>query len=476
MELAAYLTPKIVLSLHVLGLLSAVHAARYARTSQGAIAWVFALILFPYLALFFYWILGPRKFDGYLLELESAREIYFDEMVEYRTAVIEHEEEVKGDKQPSARLLESLNPWRATGGNELELLIDGEATFEAIFKAIDSAKDYLLIQFYIWRDDEIGREVKKRLLAKLEQGVKVYCLADTVGSMYLSSAYVNELEAAGVRFAFFGSKGFFGRYSINFRNHRKAVIVDGHTAFVGGLNIGDEYLGRSANFGNWRDSHIRVTGPAVQVIQSSFMADYYFSTKETLPVARTPKRSESGNAVVLPLSTGPTSDLEDCSLMFMEAIASAKKRFWIASPYFVPDEPLTQALQMAALRGRDVRVILPKKPDHLLVWYASFSYIAQMLEAGVRIYHYDTGFLHQKAFLVDDDLSCVGTANLDNRSLRLNFELSILVFDREFTSEVERMFLADLENSTEFLEEDYEMLPKPMLIASAVSRLASPIL
>ncbi|MCB0347087.1 MAG: cardiolipin synthase [Bdellovibrionales bacterium] len=476
MELAAFLTPKIILTIHVLGVLSAIHAARYARTSQGAIAWVFALILFPYFALLLYWIFGPRKFEGYLNKLQLIRETHHGALTQYREKLDQFKAKLTGARESSIELLERLTPWPVTHGNAVTLLVNGEVTFQAICEAIDSAQEYLLIQFYIWRCDNLGNALKERILAKLEQGVKVYCMADSVGSIALSAAYVEELRAAGAEFTFFGSKGLIGKYSINFRNHRKTVVADGHSAFVGGHNIGDEYLSKDAEFGIWRDTHLKVIGPAVQIIQSSFLADWFFATGQAISVRRTPRHADSGDLVVLPMCTGPTTDLEDCSLMFMEAISSAKNRFWIASPYFVPDESITQALQMAALRGTDVRVMLPKKPDNLMVWLASFSYIGQMLEAGVRVYHYDAGFLHQKVFLVDDDWSCVGTANLDNRSLRLNFELSVLVFDRNFAVEVEEMLIRDLEGAFEFTKDDYENLPTSMLVASAISRLASPIL
>lgn len=459
----------------MLGVGSAIHAAIYARTSQGAIAWVFALLLFPYMALFFYWIFGPRKFEGYLSKIEAARASQYAELVKFREAIRHFESDVEGSKAQSVRMLERIAPWRVTRGNTLELLVDGSATFRGIREAMELAQEYLLIQFYIWRDDELGQEVKQLLLEKCMQGVRVYCLADSVGSLGLSSSYVQELQAAGAKFSFFGSQGFIGRYSINFRNHRKAVIADGHTAFVGGHNIGEEYRGRHSTAGLWRDTQVRITGPAAQVVQATFVADWYFSTGEALPVGAAPQES-GGDALVLPLATGPTSDIEDCSLMFMEAISAAEERVWIASPYFVPDEPLTQALQMAALRGKDVRIILPKKPDHLVVWLASFSYIYQMLDAGVRIYHYVEGFLHQKAFLVDRDWSCVGTANLDNRSLRLNFEMSIHIFDRQFTKQVEAMLLDDLGKSEEFTKEDYSRLPWAVVAASSAARLASPIL
>ncbi|MCC8997934.1 MAG: cardiolipin synthase [Candidatus Contendobacter sp.] len=437
----------VVALIHTLGVLSAIHAVASVRTSQGAIAWAVSLLTFPYLALPLYWILGRNRFHGYI---EVLRNGALDQSNRSDIAMIlEHlrdfQADLSSERVGDIQVLTQLSRTPYTGGNALELLIDGDATFRAIFAAIENAERYILIQFFIIKDDDLGRDLHTRLLRKVADGVSIRVLYDEIGSHALPKSYMETLRAAGIAVsAFHTTRGRRNRLQLNFRNHRKIVAVDGRVAFVGGLNVGNEYLGRGP-LGHWRDTHLRVAGPAVQALQRVFTADWYWATRQVPDLEW--QSTVAGNQTALIFPTGPADALETCSMFFHQAIVSARRRLWIASPYFVPDPPVFEALQLAALRGVDVRILLPAKPDHKLVYLASFSFLDAADRTGIQIYRYQDGFLHQKVVLVDDEIAAVGTANLDNRSLRLNFEVMAVVVDRGFTSQVAAMLEHDFQQS-----------------------------
>jgi len=466
----------VILVFHVLGFLSSVHAVMSTRTSQGAIAWAVSLNAFPYLAVPAYWVFGRNKFQGYVTARREGDH-------EIRDVVVQAGEKASefllslGEDYPGVRAAELLADMPTLGGNDAELLIDGEATFGSIFGGIDQAQDYILVQFYIVHDDELGRQLKSRLVAKAEQGVRVYFLYDEVGSHDLPNAYKQEMRSAGVQvYNFHSRKGPRNRFQVNFRNHRKIVVVDGRTAWVGGHNVGDEYLGKDPKMGEWRDTHVRIEGPAVQALQLSFLEDWHWATDSVPDLDWTPVRAENADLPVLVVPSGPADSLETAGLMFVHAINSARERIWIASPYFVPDEAVMAALQLAGLRGVDVRVLIPDRPDHMLVYLAAFSYFDQAAHTGVKFYRYESGFLHQKVLLVDDQVAGIGTANFDNRSFRLNFEITALFADSTFAAEVEQMLLDDFARSREMEPGEFVGRSFWFKLAVSLARLTAPIL
>jgi cardiolipin synthase len=462
---------------HVLGLTSSIHAVMSTRTSQGAIAWVVALNTFPYLAVPAYWVFGRSKFQGYVIarrdtddDNERINEAVVTSTVPYRTP--------ESERAEAARAAEGLASMPVLSGNQVTLLIDGEATFKSIFEGIDAAEEYVLVQFFIVHDDNLGRALKERLISKAKQGVRVYFLYDEIGSYALPGRYVEELRAAGVRARAFNTrKGRRNRFQLNFRNHRKIVVTDGRVTWVGGHNVGDEYLGKGPKFNHWRDTHVRIEGPAVLKAQISFVEDWYWATDEVpeLNWVAQPARDGS-NARVLVIPTGPADDLETCDLMFVHAINSARKRIWIASPYFVPEHSVMVALQLAGLRGVDVRVLIPDQPDHLMVYLAAFSYFDEAGKTGAKFYRYQEGFLHEKAMLIDDEVAAIGTANFDNRSFRLNFEITAFVADAPFVREVEQMFENDFAHSRLMEEGEYDRKPWYFRLGARAARLAAPVL
>jgi cardiolipin synthase len=342
---------------------------------------------------------------------------------------------------------------------------------------MEAAEEYIIVQFYIIHDDNLGGELKALLERKAGEGVRVYVLYDEIGSYYLPKAYRRELtEAGAVILPFRTTKGLRNRFQVNFRNHRKIVICDGHVAYVGGLNVGDEYLGQHKKFGPWRDTHVEVRGPVVQAIQFAFLEDWFWATGDVPELDWTPHPAPEQNETALCLASDPSDLMETCGLFFLHVINSAKQRVWIASPYFVPDESLMNALQLAAIRGVDVRVMLPAIPDHKLVYLAGFSFIAEAEPAGVKFYRYQIGFMHHKVLLVDDDLAAVGTANFDNRSVRLNFELMLVFADKAFAADVSEMLEKDFAESRQATSEELASRPFLFRIAVRVARLFGPIL
>ena len=462
---------------HVLGFISSINAVMSARTSQGTIAWVVSLNTFPYLAVPAYWIFGRSQFQGYVTARQEDHLGLLDSLetdaADRLSGLLVPEEEILAAGRAAQRL--ATLPFLRK--NAAELLIDGEATFASILAGIDRARDYILFQFYIVKDDQLGREIQSHLIAKARAGVRVYFLYDEVGSHRLPERYKKELRDAGVQvYNFHTRQGPWNRFQINFRNHRKIVVVDGDEAWIGGHNVGDEYMGRDPKFGRWRDTHVRIEGPAALAAQLSFVEDWHWATGDTPQVTWTPKEAADGSDVtVLIVPSGPADEIETAALMFIHAINSAQERIWIASPYFVPDEAVIAALQLAGLRGVDVRILIPDRPDHLLVYLAAFSYFDDARRTGVEFYRYTDGFLHQKTMLIDDRAAAIGTANFDNRSFRLNFEITALIGDPDFISEVEQMFEADFARSRIIGDGEYRDRPFWFKLAVRLARLTAPV-
>ncbi|CAN5497647.1 cardiolipin synthase [soil metagenome] len=462
---------------HLLGAYTSVKAVMHTRTSQGAIAWAVVLNSFPYLAVPAYWVFGDDDFEDYIVarreQAGATTDLHKDLVADIRARRL-----ATNPDEPSLSALERLADLPFTDGNHVELLVDGEETFEAILAEIDRAEKYILVQFFIFRDDDIGTRIVERLKARARQGVRIFLIYDEIGSMATGDAYFRSLEDDGIRaLPFNTSRGITNRLRINFRNHRKIVIVDGKTAFVGGINVGDEYLGNDPELTPWRDTHCRVQGPVVQCLQIPFVEDWSWASGEVVEgLDWEPERAPGGGSMAaICVPSGPADKVETCSLFFLNAINSAEERVWITSPYFVPDAQVVSALTLAALRGVDVRILIPEKFDALLVYLSSFSYLEEAENAGFKIYRYAPGFLHQKVVLVDDDFASVGTANLDNRSFRLNFEISVAVHDVAFAGEVAAMLEDDFASAK--LAEPDELADRPFYfrLSSRVARLLAPI-
>jgi cardiolipin synthase A/B len=467
----------LVVAAHLAGALTSVQAVMETRTAQGAIAWAVSLNTIPYAAVPAYLAFGRTKFNGYVKKRqEQVGEL---DPVVRRFIDLAREEGMLDPEHGlgSAPLLERLTKLPATVGNDVELLRNGEKIFPSIFAGMQEARGYLLVQFYIVRDDELGRELHRHLVEAAGRGVRVSFLYDEIGSYQLPRTYLDTLRQAGVQVhAFNSTQGRANRFQINFRNHRKIVVADGRHAWVGGANVGDEYMGRHPRLTPWIDAMVRVTGPAVQLVQVPFLEDWYWASGELLEMDWTPRSAPSGaSRTVLIVPTGPADRFETCAMYFLNAINGATRRFWIASPYFVPDEQIVSALQMAALRGVDVRILVPEDCDNTLVRLSGWSFVAPLKKAGVNIYRHTNGFLHHKAMLVDAETAAIGTANFDNRSFRLNFEITLEVHDEEFATDVETMFLENFADSRLSSAEELEEKNFLFRLLVRVARLMAPV-
>jgi cardiolipin synthase len=464
----------ILVAFYAVGVLHMVHALMHVRTSQGAIAWVLSLLMAPFVAIPLYWLLGRRRFSREI----GGRRVKDSRLAALAVGMMErlrrYEVDIPDDDafERAARMLGGL-PF--TRGNRLELLIDGEETFDSIFETIRSAKKYLCVNFFIVKSDTLGLRFQQALIDRARAGVRVFFLFDEFGSYKLPAPYLRELKAAGVECHSFGVNRFWwSRLQLNFRNHRKIVVADGEVALIGGLNVGDEYLGHDAKFGGWRDTHLAMRGPVVQAVQLVFLEDWFWASN-SMPQIEWETRLEEADQIAAVIPTGPADPADSWQLVVAEAANTSRQRLWIASPYFVPDEGVLTALQAAAIRGVDVRILIPERPDHLLVWLSAFSYFEESIPYGVRIFRYGRGFLHQKVMLIDQRLAAVGSANLDNRSFRLNFEITGFSPDPVFVDEVARMLEADFEVSVEARIEDFSEKSFLFRAACRVARLMAPV-
>jgi cardiolipin synthase len=447
------------------------------RAPQAIVAWGISLLAFPVLAVPLYAVFGRNRFHGYVRAHRSA---YTQTSAEARALDAMLAARAVEPPENLAALFMTIRNLTAlpfAGGNRVSLLIDGKETYQAMLQAIAGAEDYVLCQSYIVHDDGIGRRFRDALLERASAGVTVYFLYDEIGCVRLPNSYLQALREGGVLVAGFKTtRGPGNRRQINFRNHRKILVVDGRCAFLGGLNIGDEYLGLIPRFGHWRDTHVKLSGPSVQMTQMAFLEDWYWAER-AVPVLRwQPETDPVGSVPAVVVRTGPADAEAVCELMHVQAFNSAKSRLWVAAGYFVPDEPIIRALQLAALRGVDVRVMVAAKADIRTAWLASFAYLPRLIDSGIKVFLYQNGVLHQKVVLVDDDLASVSSANLDNRSLHINFEITALVADKGFAAEVERMLIADFAVSELFTREAFERKPYWFRLASRAAHLAAPLL
>ncbi|MGR3713720.1 MAG: cardiolipin synthase [Shimia sp.] len=458
--------------LETLAVLCAFRALTASRTPQGAVAWVVFLIAAPYVAVVSYLFLGHSKVRGYVVARRDSQEA----VAAIEAARLAHPPKPTS-QTAEARLFETIAANPVMSGNAFDVLIDGEETFDAILGAIDKAQTYILMQLYIVRDDPTGQVLSDHLVAAANRGVSVRFLYDSVGCSRLTRSYIATLTDAGVEMYDTNAlRGPTKRFQVNFRNHRKTLVVDGHVGFTGGLNVGEEYMGRDPKFGPWRDTHCQFKGPMVQQLQLIFVEDWHWATQQSLidelNWTMIPQPEDQDGLI---LAGGPADAMDTGNLYFNSVITAAQDRVWIASPYFVPDPDVITTLQLAALKGVDVRILVPSKADHWITWLAAFAYFDELRDAGVQFFTYSTGFMHQKTVLVDDKLASVGTFNLDSRSCRLNFEQTAILFDEKANRDLEIMFQDDFSRA-ELMTDPIQSQKYWVRILAPVARLFAPVL
>ncbi|MFZ3589236.1 cardiolipin synthase [Bacillus sp. DJP31] len=451
------------------------------RHPTKTITWLFVLGAFPVLGFIFYMMFG-RNFRKKKIFQKKAiiDENTFLKIEGNRFETLEGIEFFEDHHKRLYTLASRLSKSPVSSKTYSEVLTNGEETFSKIVQELNNAKHHIHMEYYIVKDDEIGREIKDILMEKAKKGVKVRFLFDAVGSWRLSQKYITDLRAAGVEMVpFFPVRLPFLNHKVNFRNHRKIIVVDGIKGFVGGLNIGDEYLGKDKYFGFWRDTHLFLEGEAVRSLQLIFLQDWYYMTSEALLTTSylTPsiKQGEGYGALQL-VAGGPDNEWEVIKNLFFEMISTAKKSIWIATPYLIPDMDILTALKVAALGGIDVKIIVPSRPDKKIVFYASRSYFLELIEAGVGVYEYEKGFMHSKFLIIDEVLASIGTSNMDMRSFHLNFEVNAFLYQCSSIDVLVKEFQLDLQHSAKI---DYEVFIKRTLmqrIVESLSKLLSPLL
>lgn len=453
------------------------------RDPSRTIAWILVLVFIPILGFLLYIFVGQnlRKKRKVRRHLKDSEAIELDAVIKNQLRMLQKPEYVLHRSINSHKRLVKLvlrnsnSPF--TVNNRCWVLTNGQETFEAILDSISSAKKHLHLEYYIIKPDNIGRKIQQLLIEKANQGVKVRLLYDAVGSRKLKGRFIKSLKKAGVDVAVFLPVKFpFIHSRINYRNHRKIIIVDGKTGYVGGLNIGDEYLGLG-ELGFWRDTHIKIEGESVYSLQNIFLYDWHFATgHKIMSPEYFPELPQYGSLPVQITTSGPDSEWASILQSYFAAIVSAKERIYITSPYFVPDQSILMALKTAALSGVDVKIILPGIPDYKIVHWASMSYLTSIIEAGVKVYLYQKGFMHAKILLIDGVVASVGTTNMDMRSFNLNFEVNALIYDKGIVKRLEDDFYTDLQDSRMVTHE--ECLNKGLLcrFKESSARLLSPIL
>ncbi|WP_250932008.1 cardiolipin synthase [Aporhodopirellula aestuarii] len=478
------LLPALFVLLQLFAALSALHAIRNVRTSQAAVAWTVGLLTLPYAFVPAYWILARNRFAGYREAVRSVgrqhRESLSSIEQELLTPVDTRTTSLVSPLEQVADVLDTP----ISTNNQFSLLVDGQQFLDALLEQIASAEHYIYAEFYIIRDDKFGNRFADALIAQAESGKVVRLLYDEVGCIGLSASYIRRLTEAGVDAIPFNTRqGWVNRFQLNFRNHRKLLVVDGQRAVTGGLNIGDEYLGNHDWVTRWRDTAIAIQGPLVRKIQAVFAADYYWAKRHGLPEAKWQDRDpKSDNSTTESTSysaicaTGPADNRARATMMFAAAANAATERLWISTPYLVPDESTVTALSMARAKGVDVRLLIPNQADLWLVYLAGFYYEAELKSLGIEVHRYTDGFLHQKCVLVDDKLAIIGSTNLDNRSLYLNFEMMVAIDQPDFVREVAEMLRKDFASSTVAKVPGPHLQPWYGRFGTVVARLFSPIL
>jgi cardiolipin synthase A/B len=456
------------------------------RQPSATLAWILAVALIPFVGIGLYLLIGRTKTRRIVRRTRRAARALEPVLERYGVRVWQPLAGLPQEERRTCDLIvlgERLKSARASRLNKVAPLDTAAATYRAMLEAIEEARHHVHLLFYIIQPDRAGEGFRDRLATCARRGVAVKVMVDAVGSASLPDGFWAPLLEAGGQVAVFNpvsafTSSFRRRDRVDFRNHRKLLIVDGRIAFTGGINIGREYLGLDPEIGHWRDTHLKLTGPAVLSLQEVFALDWLSAVDrdESLVSWFPEPELHEGGCLVEIVDSGPDTEWAPVEQIYLYAIAQARQRVWLATPYFVPSAALEAMLFNAGMRGIDVRILLPERADSLLVNLASRSYFDELLGGGVRIFLYERGFMHAKTLVVDDWMGTVGSANMDNRSFHLNFELNAFVFDQPFCQELARQFLVDLGHAREHTLEDEKRLGLGRTLLQQTSRLFSPLL
>ncbi|VYU34866.1 cardiolipin synthase [Clostridium tertium] len=464
---------------YVISILSAISLIFIERKEPNTTwAWLLILFVLPGVGFIIYLIFGQNL---------SRQKIFREKKVvdEKKSKVLMEKFKEEKEKGASSEFMElvRMNYTHSgalyTEGNSLTTFIDGEKKFEALINDIRDAKEFIHIEYYIFRMDNLGKTLIDELSKKVKEGVEVRFVVDAMGSKSIRNKDIKYIRSLGIKFNIF-FPGILPLINIrlNFRNHRKIVVIDGEVGYVGGFNVGDEYVNKGDQFDYWRDTHIRIKGKAVNELNKRFILDWdYASEGELKNYDKYFKLQEdSGNIGIQIVSSGPDHKEEYIKNAYMKIINNAKESVYIQTPYLVPDEPMKEALKIAALSGIDVRIMVPGKPDHFFMKWILSANMGDLMEWGVKFYTYQKGFIHSKTIVSDGKVCSIGTANLDIRSFQLNFEINAIIYDDKFSKEQEDIFIKDIEDCKLVTMEEYENRSRALKIKEALIRLVAPIL
>lgn len=456
------------------------------QTVTKTLAYLLLVIFLPLLGIFIYFSVGinyrkNKLYSKKIIQDAKQEKLVLEKLETYNADNLSH---LVGDKGflGLMKMIFETDRSPITTNNTVQLLSNGEEKFPEVLKALSNAKNHIHIEYYIFEDDETGRSIEKILIDKVKEGVEVRFIYDDFGSSSIRKNLVKRLKENGINaFPFYKIKLIHLANRLNYRNHRKIIVIDGKTSFVGGINVSDKYdnsKGGSKLF--WRDMHLKIEGDATAILQHIFIGDWNYCADKKLNVTEKyfPKPEIISNATqnVQIVSSGPDSDRPSIYYAIIKTIQSAKQEILLTSPYFIPGETIIDAIKMAALSGVKVKLLVPGISDSFLVNAAAKSYYTQLLQAGVQIYLYQKGFVHAKTVVADRSVAMVGTANLDYRSFDLNFEVNAVVYDKEIAAKLANYFDEDLKNADEIEINSWLNRPKHIQLIEKIARLVSPLL
>jgi len=458
------------------------------KNPQSTYAWLLFLWMFPIIGFLFYLFFSQNLTKRKIFKYNTPENIRYHHLLRQQHDLLSeiisiNPESLIEKYQHSIEFHLRVSQSLYTNNNDVEIFTDGRKKFDALFHAMELATFSIHVEYYIIKNDSLALRMIEILTRKALEGVEVRLLFDAMGGRYLPHSIIEAFKSAGGQIgAFFPSIFKMLNLQVNYRDHRKIVVIDGNTGFVGGFNVGNEYLGLNSKMGYWRDTHLKITGSAAYELQLRFLLDWRASSCEELLIddeklsayfPLIPQKSGTGIQIV---SSGPDKVNQQIKQGFLRMITTAESYILIQSPYFVPDESILEALKIALLSGIDVRIMIPNKPDHIFIYWATLAYVGELIEYGAKIFIYENGFLHAKTIVVDDAVCSVGSCNFDIRSFRLNFETNAFIYDQKVATQLKNIFVNDIKQCTYYDKELYHNRSRTIKIKESISRLFSPLL
>lgn len=447
------------------------------RNPVKSLAWIVVLVFLPIGGFILYLFFGQQYRHTRMISKRKRRILQKMSGNTAHISVSEPGNKLSPESLQQIKLGYQLGGTQLFVHNHIEIFTDGESKFKALIEDLNRAETFIHLQYYIFDNDTLGRTIKKILIEKARQGVKVRVLYDDVGCWKVRSRFFREMRKAGIEIRPFFKVSFPQLANkLNYRNHRKVAIIDGKIGYIGGMNIADRYCD-GLSWGIWRDTHARIKGPAVYGLQSAFSIDWSFTTREFLSEAcYYPPVEETGNTDIQILTSGPLGEWKEIAISFLKAIANARDCIYIQTPYFLPTDSLLKALQAAALAKVDVRLMIPSHSDSRLLQYASQSYLKDILRAGIKVYFYQGGFLHAKSLIIDNEFSSLGSTNFDFRSFDHNFEINAFMYNADTNAQMKKIFINDMRQCRRITLSRWKRRPLTTKVAESFARLMSPIL